>query len=272
VQRRTTMSGTRILVFVGASVVTGLLAGRAGAANDGAADATLSPPVTAVEEAVKSGRLFTLTQPAALGGPAAYGMASGGYDGARRAALFEATAEVRVWGPIALRGGAVYTGDDRKLRPSLGARVQALREDRHGLDGSIGVTYRPEGLTEPEGEIEAVVAAGAHFGKAYLVGNLVYGQDPEGEERDGELRLAGLYPLTAKLLLGVDGRVRFDLGSERTAAAGRSEPQLDVLVGPTAILLVGPVALLAHGGASAVRVRSVGAYGAFLLGGVGTAF
>jgi hypothetical protein len=49
-----------------------------------------------------------------------------------------------------------------------------------------------------------------------LFANLVYGQDPEGRERDGEVRLASLYDLGG-LQLGVDARVRLDLGEEAEA-------------------------------------------------------
>jgi hypothetical protein len=242
------------------------LAGVARAAPD---DGAAAPPPARVERTAATGGFLPLTQTASLDGQSAIGMATGGYDGSRRAGLFEAAAEVRLWGPLAVRGGAVYTGDDRRLRPSFGARVQALHESRHGVDGAVGVFYRPEGLTEPEGEIEAAVSAGAHLGATYLLGNLVYGQDGEGRERDGELRVAGLRPVTSRLLLGFDGRLRFDLGSNKP---GRSEPTLDVLVGPAATFLVGPVALLLNGGASTLRVHGAGATGAFVLGGLGTSF
>jgi hypothetical protein len=240
----------------------------AGVARAAPADAD-APAAPRVEATAARGSFLPLTHAASLDGQSAIATASGGYDGGRRAALFEATAEVRLWGPLAVRGGAVYTGDDRTLRPSFGARVQALHEGRHGIDGAVGVFYRPEGLTEPEGELEAVVSAGAHLGATYLLGNLVYGQDPEGRERDGELRLAGLRPVTSRLLLGFDGRLRFDLGSDKP---GRSGPTLDALVGPAASFLVGPVVLLAHAGASALRVHAAGTYGVFVLGGLGTAF
>jgi hypothetical protein len=259
------VSKTTSSVIAGCATLVAL-AGTAPAADGG--DAPESPAAQ-LERTASSGNFLLLTQGAALDGQSGHAMAIGGYDGSRRAGLFEAAAEVRLWGPVALRGGAVYTGDDRTLRPSFGARVQALHESRHGVDGAVGVFYRPEGLTEPEGEIEAVVSAGAHLGATYLLGNLVYGQDGEGRERDGEVRLAALRPVTRRLLLGFDGRLRFDLGSDRP---GRSEPTLDALVGPAATFLVGPVALLVHAGASALRVHAASSAGAFVLGGLGTSF
>jgi hypothetical protein len=256
--------------FIAACAILIALAGTARAAGDGV-DAPGSPAAARVERTAASGNFLLLTQGAALDGQGGHATASGGYDGSRRAGLFEAAAEVRLWGPVVLRGGAVYTGDDRTLRPSFGARLQALHESRHGVDGAVGVFYRPEGLTEGEGEIEAVVSAGTHLGATYLLGNLVYGQDGEGRERDGEVRLAALRPVTRRLLLGFDGRLRFDLGSDRPGRSG-SEPTLDALVGPAATFLAGPVALLVHAGASALRVPGGSTAGAFVLGGIGTSF
>jgi hypothetical protein len=234
------------------------LGGLARAADD--VDAPAPPP----RGAAAAAPFLPLTQTAALDANSGHAVATGGYDGGRGSPLFEAVAEVRLWGPVALRGGAVYTGDEKKnLRPSFGARLQALDERRHGVDGAVGLFYRPEGLTEPEGEIEAVLSAGAHLGATYLLGNLVYGQDPEGRDSDGELRLALLRPVASRVVVGVEGRLRYDL------AAGS---QLDAMVGPTATFLAGPVALVLNAGASAVRIHAASTVGAFVLGGVGTSF
>jgi hypothetical protein len=223
----------------------------------------------AVSASAAAGSFLAFTNPAALDRQSAYATGTAGYDSARGSGIYEAAAEVRLWGPVSLRGGAVYTQEgERRLRPSFGARVQALRESKHGVDGSFGVFYRPEGLTEPEGELEAVMAAGTHVGATYLLGNLVYGQDPEGNERDGELRLAALHPVASRVLLGLDSRLRFDLGT----SAAKREPTLDALVGPAATILAGPLAFLVHAGASAFRLDSHTATGVFVLGGLGTSF
>ena len=248
-----------------------LPAGARAAGADGGEGPT-PPPRSLIEGSAATGTFSPLSHAAAVGSQQAFVVTTGGYDSARQTGLFEATAEARVVGPVAIRGGAVYTTGDRKLKPTFGAHVQLLREARHGLDGSLGVFYKPEGLTEPEGEIEAVVAAGAHLGRTYLLGNLVYGQDGEGNERDGEARLAALHPLAPSLLVGLDTRVRFDLGSRAAVLAGKGEPTLDVLAGPSATWLVGRMALLVHGGASALRASAGSAVGAFVMGGMGSAF
>jgi hypothetical protein len=242
-----------------------LPAGRARAA---ATDEGEAPRPKAASSA-SVGSFLAFTHPAALDTQAAYATGTGGYDSARGSGLYEAAAEVRLWGPLSLRGGAVYTQQgNHRGRPSFGGRLQALHESKNGLDGAVGVFYRPEGLTEAEGELEAVFSAGTHLGATYLVGNLVYGQDPEGNERDGEVRIGALHPVTSRLLLGLDGRLRFDLGT----SSAKREPKLDALVGPAATVLLGPVAFLVHAGASAFRLDAHTAYGMFVLGGLGTAF
>jgi len=220
------------------------------------------------------GAFLPLTLPAAVPTGNGVVVGLGGYDGARKAGLGELAAEVRVWGPVALRGGGVYSAAQDRLRPSVGARVQVLAQERVGIDGAIGIFYRPEGLTEPEGEIETVIAMGRRVGTTMLLGNLAYGQDPEGNERDGEIRLAALTPIFTAMRVGVDGRWRFDLGSNEAKLQAAKEPTFDLAVGPIANVLVGPLALTAQSGVSAVRfVGSPSAsVGAFAMAGVGSAF
>jgi hypothetical protein len=258
---------SRSLVSFGAVLVAGLLASAPGFAQvDDEGGAPAGSPAASVQKNAATGSFLSLTHPGAVAKKGAFGAATGGYDGARSSGTFEANAEVGIWGPISVRGGAIYSGDSRRVRPSVGARVQALTEANHGVDASVGVFYKPEGLTEPEGELEAVFSAGRHLGPTYAVANLAYGQDPEANERDGEVRLAFLAPLATHFILGLDGRVRFDLGSTK-----KGEPKLDLLVGPVAAVPVGPVAFLLQGGASVVKFDTTKA-GAFVLAGAGSSF
>jgi hypothetical protein len=233
---------------------------------DGVTADEVAPP--SVARSAGTGALLPFSNGATLDGQRAVGAAFGGYDSARASGLFEAATEVRLWQGLSLRGGAVYTGGTSRLRPSFGARYQLLSEGRHGLDGSLGVFYRPEGLTEPEGEVETVLSAGSHLGRTYLLGNLVYGQDADANERDGEVRMALLSPVGSRLFLGMDGRVRFDLGSKAT----KLEAKLDAVAGPVATLVAGPVALTVQAGASALRLKDGTRYGAVVLGGAGSSF
>lgn len=174
--------------------------------------------------------------------------AFGGYDSARRSALFEARGDVTVWGPIAATVGALYT-TKKEFAPTVGVRVQALNQEHHFIDLSIGGYYKPEGFTELEGEIEFVLSVGRRFGRLSTFANLVFGQEPDAGERDGELRLAALYEITTPLQVGLDSRLRFDLGSDE----GKEREEggdFDLVVGPTASYAIGPVAAYAQAGLS----------------------
>jgi hypothetical protein len=232
-----------------------------------------SADATPARATVASGGFLSLTQAASLEGRRAAGIAVAGVDSARDSASAEVATEARLGGPVVLRAGVQYGTDSRQTRPSVGLRAQLLSEGRHGVDGAVGAVYKPEGLTEPEGEVEASLAVARHLGSIYAIGNVVYGQDPEGNERDGELRLAALAPVGSHATLGFDGRARIDLGSRQATLMAHHEATFDLLAGPSASVLVGPVALLVQAGASAVTFHGesmrVGAFG--LLGG-GAAF
>jgi hypothetical protein len=129
--------------------------------------------------------------------------------------------------------------------------VQALTQERYGIDLGFGGFYKPEGFTELEGEVEVMVMVARRFGRLGTFANLVYGQDPEGKERDGEVRLGALYAVSVPLQVGLDARLRFDLGEEdQKTRAKEGGAEYDVVVGPTASYALGPVALIGHAGLS----------------------
>jgi hypothetical protein len=205
-------------------------------------------PSTAALSA-EAGQYLPLTIAPRVDSQRGYVRALGGFDSARRSAQFDARADVTIWGPIAATVGAVYTRKS-DFRPTVGARVQALNQSDHFVDMAVGAYYKPEGFDEFEGEVEFVLALGHRFGRLSTFANLVYGQDPEGAERDGELRLAALYELTTPLQVGLDARLRFDLGSEQEKIAKEGGAEYDLVLGPTASYAFGPVAAIAHAGLS----------------------
>src|SRR5262249_48243871 len=137
------------------------------------------------------------------------------------------------------------------FRPTVGLRVQALSQEYHFIDMGVGAFYKPEGFTEAEGEIELVLSFGRRFGRLATFANLVYGQDPEAKERDGEVRLGGLFAFTDQLQGGIDARLRLDLGEEEGGERRvKGGAEWDLVWGPTASYAVGPVALIAQAGMS----------------------
>lgn len=217
------------------------------------------------------GAFLPQTLSARVASTQAFALGSGGYDSSRGGPRIDSAVEVSVWGPLALRVQATYSNDSQRMRPSVGARAQLLRQERHGIDGAISVFYKTEGFTEAEGEIETFASVGRRFEHVSLLGNLVYGQDPEGNERDGEVR-AAIWHQGRRLALGLDTRARFALGRQHGRAA-TTEPSFDFLAGPVATVVTGPVALFAQSGPSLLRLSGGPTRaGAAALAGVGVAF
>lgn len=262
------MDTTGRIIF-GAALGFCALATPARAAEPAEIETTMARPAD-VTTAVRDGALLPSTLAPRVGETAGLALGFGGYDGARSSPIGNATAEVRVWGPFAIRGGAEYSTVRKEPRPTIGGRVQVLRQEKHGIDGSFSVFYRPEGFTEPEGEIESFISLGRRFERISVLGNLVYGQDPEGNERDGEVRFASLYGV-GRWAFGIDSRLRFAIGTQRSAMA-MAEPKFDLMAGPVAAAAVGPVALFAQAGPSVLRVTTSTSAGVAALAGIGSVF
>jgi len=260
------------ITIAGAIAATGIGSARA---DEPVADLAAEATETVVARSAADGQYLPLTLAPSVGAVGAVAAGYGGYDAARGSAVMVSYADVRVWGPLAIRGVADLSDTAHRLRPSIGARLQLLSQGRHGVDGAVAVMYRAEGFNEPEGEIETVLSVGRRFGRTLLLGNVAYGQDPEARERDGELRAAVLVGVGQRgdIQVGVDARWRFDLGSETAKLMASREPTYDVAVGPVAALPLGPVALIAQAGVSAIRrVGEDARVGAVALGGVGASF
>jgi hypothetical protein len=227
---------------------------------------------SSVQRAARAGSFLPLTLAPNVGPATALAAGYGGYDGAKEAGRLESFAEVRVYGPFAFRFGVRSEDVSERVSPSATARVQLLSLANHGIDGGVSLAYKAEGFNELEGEIELAVAVARSFGRLRLLGNVAYGQDPEGNERDGELRTAALYSLGSRYHLGLDGRARFALGAEHEASEEHEEPRFDLDVGPVLVLAVGPLSLGVHGGLSAIaRGEDPARFGFIALAGLGTA-
>jgi hypothetical protein len=235
--------------------------------------ASSEPPKNPVEDAARAGSFQPLTLPASVIKAHGFAMAYGGYDSAGRNARLVSYAEARVYGPFALRFGAQSNTVTGEVAPSLGGRVQFLSQANHELDAAAFLAYNAEGFTELEGELEGGLALGRSFGNWQLLLNLVYGQDFEGRERDGEVRTSVLYHLPPRYHFGIDGRARFDLGEEEEGTVeAHHEPRFDVDVGPVVSVTFGPLVAGLHAGFAAIQFEgSQPRYGVVALGGLGAA-
>jgi hypothetical protein len=243
--------GRDMMLTRGIAVVAALLAASspAWAQEDVARVREPDPAVSATA----AGAFLPQTLSPRVGGVPAFAFASGGYDSSRGGPLVDSALEVNVWGPFALRAQTTYSNDTDRMRPSVAGRVQLLRQEKHGIDGSLTVFFKTEGFTETEGEVETFVSVGHRFEKISLMGDLVYGQDPEGNERDGEVRAAAFHQFKW-LSLGLDSRVRFAIGTQHGRAA-TTEPVFDFMGGPIATAAAGPVAVFAQVGPSAFELN-----------------
>lgn len=234
-------------------------------------DARSRDASTALDQVVLEGAFMPFSLPARVGVTRAFAWGNGGYDSARKGPVADAAAEVQLWGPIAVRGGATYSNDTDRMRPNVGLRAQLLRQETTGIDGSVSVFYKAEGFTEAEGEIETFVSVGHVFDRTAVTGNLVYGQDPEGNERDGEVR-ASVIRSTGRFGFGLDSRARSALGTQHGTAAVK-EPKYDATLGALGAVTLGGLVLFAEAGPNVVRMpQTTARYGAIAFAGVGSAF
>ena len=197
-----------------------------------------------------------------------------GYDGGTRAPLLTATVEARIVGRVVFVAGAGYTADmpgAAALRPQLGFRAQLLDQTKHGIDGGAAVMYRQDLFTNEEGFFQGVVALERRQGPVRVVGNLLYGQDGEGDDHDGEARVAALFETRPGLLVGMDGRYRHDLWSSDPNRVARSRPEYELMAGPTVSYTRGSWAVMAETGLSTVRT-TITRSGVIALAGIGSTF
>jgi len=204
-------------------------------------------------------------------GPAVAGVtATTTLDGAAHTSTVDLNGEVQVWGParLVLRVDNVFATSGGKARPGIGAAVQLLDERKHGVASSVYLSYKAEGFTESEGEIESLVSFAKQLGPVHGTLNVAYGQDPDGVERDGELALGLHVEPIRGLFTGVIGRFRDALGSNGDKGTGILR---DALGAATATYVIGRIGLTASAGVAGVKTvqsgtMQAGAEAAFSVG------
>jgi hypothetical protein len=174
-------------------------------------------------------------------------------NGASKTTTVDLNGEVKVFGPVrlVLRVDNVFD----KARPGIGAAVQWLDERKHGVSSSAYFVFKTEGFTEIEGEFEGLVSFGKQLGPVHGTLNLAYGQDPEGNERDGEAALGLHVEPIRGLFTGVVGRYRDALGSKGDKGTGILR---DALGGATATYVLGNFGVTATAGIAGIETTTSG--------------
>jgi hypothetical protein len=174
----------------------------------------------------------------------------GGWNGASGRAEIGATVEATLV-PRASLFATAQVGHDPTARPTVGAAYQLIEPGRGATAARVTVAYKPEGFTEPEGEIEGVVLVAGRIGGGALRGRLAYGQDPEGRESDAEVGGSYLHAVGGGVLIGVSARYRgaikvktsaeprWDLVSGGIVSYGRDRARVELLVGGDAVAYPG---------------------------------
>jgi hypothetical protein len=107
-----------------------------------------------------------------------------------------------------------HRGDGGEPRPGAGVAYEVSDPSRGPIGLRLTINYRPEGLVEPEGEVELAATATRNVGAGRLTASLTYGRDSEGNERDGETLAAYSHAVDDFVAAGVTARGRVSLGTE----------------------------------------------------------
>ena len=201
----------------------------------------------------------------------AVGMGWVGYDSAARTPLVSAMVAARLGSRVVLSATAINSSTSSIVRPGVSARVQLLEQERHGIDAGVSAGYRRDLFSAEGGFFQTVLSVGRRFGETNLIANLAYGQDGEGDDRDGEARLAALRPIVAGLQLGLDGRISHSLQSTDPNRRLHGTPSMTYTAGGLAAYSLGTWALMLETGITGRRVDDLET-GFVTLGGMGAVF
>ena len=179
------------------------------------------------------------------------------WNGAAHTTGVDLNGEIQIWGPfrLVLRVDNVINDASAKARPGIGGAVQFLSEAKHGVNASAYFSYKAEGFTEAEGELEGLMSFGKQFGAVHSTLNLAYGQDPEGVERDGEAALGLHIEPVRGLFTGVVGRYRDALGSKGDKGTGILR---DALGGLSATYVIGSFGITGTAGIAGIKTVASG--------------
>jgi hypothetical protein len=203
----------------------------------------------------------------------AVGTGWAGYNGATDTPVFSSTAEVWLVPRFSLLAGFGTTPQPGKVsaRAQGGARLLVLEQRHHGVNAGVGFLYRQDRFANEEGMLEWSAMVSRHFGATLVLANLVYAQDGEGDDREGEIRLVGMQDLKRGFHVGLDNRLRKSLGSSDPHRAQHANPVFEFNAGPMLAYTISRWSFMMEAGISGQKVDQLRT-GTLVLGGVGASF
>jgi hypothetical protein len=201
--------------------------------------AAADPSELLVREQVPSGPLASA--------PGVGGEIQGGWGGAHAEAIGGLSAEALLYDRLTIAAGVQY--DVGSTRPSASASFVLVDAGSHPIGLLAAVAYKPEGLTEPDGEIESTLALSRRIGAGLATASVTFGADLDAAHHDGEAAASAIEPVTANAALGGVARVRDGLGSSTDLGA-----RWDGLAGAVARGRFGTYTLTAVAGGEAIGV------------------
>ena len=235
---------------------------------------TLDVPETPAPSSVEATRFLPNTTSAVVGTTPALTAAWAGYDGAAKTPVMSLGTEVRLVRRLAIVAGVAYgntRASDAGLRPQLGVRLQILQQGASGVDASAAFTFREDRFTAEDGLFQGELAVGRSFGKTSAVVNVLYAQDGEGDDHEGELRLAAVRRVWRGLHVGAEGRYMHSLASTDPHRDALGTPSMEAMAGPVVAYMTGSWGFLAEAGVSMRQTNHLDT-GLATLGGIGTTF
>ena len=229
----------------------------------------------------RDGAFLPYTQTARISHQRPSSLTLGGYDGSvGQGPILSSFVEGVLSRRLALRVGLAYLnlGGGGKLSPSAGVRLVILRQETHNLDLGMAAGYLNRGLPqprgEPDGEIQLTVLLGHRFDRLGLFGNVIYHQGLDAEERNAELRMAGLFSLSEGLNLGLDVKARYELTAASERVVENIVSDWDIVAGPLGNYSWRDIMVTVQVGAHVEQLRVAHrlATGGVVVGGVGTSF
>jgi hypothetical protein len=160
----------------------------------------------------------------------------GGYNGGDHRAEVDATVEATVLPHASVFATSQFGGEYvyNNPRPAIGAAYQII-DPRNGPTGArVTMAYKPEGFTEPEGEIESVLVLSRKIGADTVRVRAAYGQDPEGRESDAEGGGSFMHRATDHIVIGASSRYRHAIKVKTNL-----EPRWDFIGGGVAGFVAG---------------------------------